>query len=218
MRRRPNTAEVVAVCAGHAALAPWLGEGEHSGIDKRAIDGLAHIGLLGVEGDEQGDTANHGGRDQALYAYAQEDADHWVAALDRDIPAGRFGENLRTVGLAVSTAAIGTRWRLGSDVEVEVTAPRIPCRTFAGFWDVPDLVSRFLSAGRPGAYLRVLAPGTVQAGDAIEVVHEPDHDVTVADAMRIASHDRHDAARLLEIDGTAERVREWAEKQVAANG
>jgi MOSC domain-containing protein YiiM len=218
MRRRPDTGEVVAVCAGVTAPAPWLGDGEHSGIDKRAIDGPAGVGHLGIEGDEQGDTANHGGRDQALYAYAQEDADHWVAALDRDLPPGRFGENLRTVGIDVSTAPIGTRWRLGSDVEVEVTAPRIPCRTFAGFWDVPDLVSRFLSAGRPGAYLRVLAPGTVHAGDPIEIVDVPDHDVTVADAMRIATRDRHLAARLLEIDGTAERVREWAEKQVAATG
>lgn len=218
MLQRRDVPELLAVCGARAAPAPWLGEGEHSGIDKRAIDGPVRVTDLGVEGDEQADTAHHGGRDQALYAYAQEDADHWVEALARDVPAGRFGENLRTIGVAVSTAPIGTRWRLGRDVEVEVTAPRIPCRTFAGFWDVPDLVSRFLSANRPGAYLRVLGSGVVQAGDRIEVVSAPDHGVTVAEAMRIHTRDRHEAGRLLEIDGVAERVREWAAGQVAANG
>ena len=43
--------------------------------------------------------------------------------------------------------------------------PRIPCRTFAGFWDVPDLIKRFTAAGRPGAYLRIFSPGEVAAGD-----------------------------------------------------
>jgi MOSC domain-containing protein YiiM len=188
-----------------------------SAIDKRAIDGPVTVGRLGVEGDVQADTANHGGPDQALYVYAQEDADHWVDGLHRDLPHGCFGENLRTTGVRVSTAAIGTRWRIGGDVEVEVTAPRIPCRTFAGFWDVPDLVSRFLSAGRPGAYLRVLVPGAVRAGDRIEVLHAPEHDLTVADAMRIHTRDRHEAGRLLEVEGGAERLREWARAQVAAN-
>ena len=209
---------LLAACSGRAAAAPWLGEGARTGIDKRPLDGPVHVGELGLVGDEQADTANHGGRDQALYAYAQEDVDHWVEALARELPSGCFGENLRTTGLEVSTARIGERWRIGDDVEVEVTAPRIPCRVFAGFWDVPDLVQRFLSAGRPGAYLRVRATGEVSAGDRIEVVHQPNHDVTSADVLRIHTRDRHQAASLLEVDGLAERVREWARSQAGANG
>jgi MOSC domain-containing protein YiiM len=55
---------------------------------------------------------------------------------------------------------VGERWRVGS-VVAEVTAPRMPCRTFAGFWDVPRLVRRFTAAARPGAYLKVVEEGVL---------------------------------------------------------
>ncbi len=195
-----------------------MGAEARTGIDKRPVDGPVALGPLGAAGDHIADTKHHGGTDQALYVYAQEDADHWIDALGRELPPGVFGENLRTSHLDVSGALIGERWRLGAEVEVQVTAPRIPCRVFAGFWDVPDLVSRFLSAGRPGAYLRVLTPGDVHAGDDVEVVARPDHDLTVADLMRIHTRDRGEARRILALDGVAERVRRWAEEQVEVGG
>lgn len=214
---RRSSPHLLAVCAGGSAPARWLGDGAMSAIDKEPVEGMADVGSLGIASDEQADTAHHGGRDQALYAYAQEDADHWIEALQRDLPPGRFGENLRTAGVEVSGALIGERWRIGSDVEVQVTAPRIPCRTFAGFWDIPDLISRFLSAGRPGAYLRVLSPGAISAGGRVEVIDRPDHDVTPAEVMRILTKDRDEADRLLDIEGLAERAREWAVERVAAD-
>lgn len=209
-RRR---AQVLAVCVGTAGPAPWLGAEARTAIDKRAVAGAVAVTEDGLDGDEQADRAHHGGTDQALYAYAQEDADHWAEAFDRAIAPGSLGENLRTHHLDVTQARIGERWRIGRDVEVAVTAPRIPCRVFAGFWDVPDLVARFLSAGRPGAYLRVLTPGDVRTGDPIEVLERPEHDLTVAEVLRIATRDRDAADRLLEVEGLGERARTWARKQ-----
>jgi MOSC domain-containing protein YiiM len=209
-------ARLLAVCAGAPAAVGEARRATTSAIDKRAIDGPVTVDSLGLAPDVQVDEKHHGGLDQALYVYAQEDADHWASALGREITPGAFGENLRTVGLDVSGARIGERWRVGR-IEVQVTAPRIPCSTFAAFWDVPDLVGRFLSAGRPGAYLRVAIGGIVQAGDRIEVLDVPDHGLTVADALRIHTRDRHEAARLLATgDGLAERARRWAETQVAS--
>jgi MOSC domain-containing protein YiiM len=218
MISRRVRSRLVAVCVGRAAPAPWMGNNATSGIDKREVEGAVRVTRYGVDGDEQADTDHHGGLDQALYAYAAEDADHWVAALGRELPPGSFGENLRMSHLDITAARIGERWRIGSDVEVEVTAPRIPCRVFAGFWDVPDLVARFLSAGRPGAYLRVRTPGEVSAGDRVEVVHRPDHELTVAETLRIMTRDRDEAARLVDLEALAERPRAWARKQVAAAG
>ncbi len=131
--------------------------------------------------------------------------------LGRELPAGTFGENLRTQGLDVSTARVGERWRIGSRVEVQVTGPRVPCQVFAGFLDVPDLVERFVAANRPGAYLRVLTPGSVMAGDPVTVVDRPEHALTVADVLRIRTRDRYEANRLLEVEGLAERARAWAQ-------
>jgi MOSC domain-containing protein YiiM len=111
--------------------------------------------------------------------------------------------------VAVSDALVGTRWQVGGAL-VEVTAPRIPCRTFAGFWDVPDLVKRFLDAGRPGAYLRVLESGRVAAGASVEVVAVPDHDVTVAEVARIVTREQDRYDRLLGLDALGGAARRWA--------
>jgi MOSC domain-containing protein YiiM len=118
--------------------------------------------------------------------------------LGRDVPAGLFGENLRTAGVEVSRAEIGERWRLGEGpgaVVVEVTAPRTPCPTFAKRMDEPRWVKRFTRAGLAGAYLRVVTPGTLGSGDAVHVGHRPGHGVTVADLL---AGDGAAALRLLE--------------------
>ncbi|NEA35796.1 MOSC domain-containing protein [Streptomyces sp. SID13031] len=149
-------------------------------IDKRPQRRRVPVGELGLAGDSVCDTKNHGGLDQAVYAYAEEDARWWTEQLDRDIPSGLFGENLRTEGLDINNALIGEVWRIGAEVEVMVRAPRIPCVTFQHRMQLKGWVRRFHQAGRPGAYFKVLKTGTIGAGDAIEVFSRPDHEVTVA--------------------------------------
>ncbi|MFC0622681.1 MOSC domain-containing protein [Kribbella deserti] len=152
-------------------------------IDKRPQAGRVAVGSLGLAGDSVCDTANHGGPDQALYLYADEDRSWWAGQLEREIPPGLFGENLDTDGLDVSGALIGERWRFGDGpdaVEVEVRAPRIPCITFQDRMGLPGWIKRFHQAGRPGAYLQVLKTGSVATGDAITVLRRPEHEVTIA--------------------------------------
>ena len=213
---RSAAGTVLAVCVGAGRDAAGAGRLGRTAIDKRPAVGPVELTAHGLIGDEQADTQHHGGVDQALYVYGQQDADHWTQALDRDLPPGSFGENLRVDGLDVTGALIGERWRIGRDVEVQVTAPRIPCKVFSNYLDVPDLVARFLSAGRPGAYLRVLTTGHIEAGDRVEVLERPDHEVTVADVLRIHTRDRHEADRLLALDDLAERARDWAQEHTAA--
>jgi MOSC domain-containing protein YiiM len=61
---------------------------------------------------------------------------------------------------------------------------RIPCRVFGAWLREEGWVRRFTDARSPGAYLRVLEPGAVAAGDPVEVEHRPAHDVTVALAFQ----------------------------------
>jgi MOSC domain-containing protein YiiM len=167
-----------------------------SGIDKRPVSGRVAVGPLGLDGDVQVEKRHHGGEGQAVYAYAQEDADWWERELDRGLPAGSFGENLRTSGLDLVGAVLGERWQVGTAL-FEVTAWRIPCATFERFWAVPQLIKRFTAHGATGAYLRVLETGTVAAGDAVEVLHRPDHGLTVGDGFRIVTTEQ---ARLPELE------------------
>jgi MOSC domain-containing protein YiiM len=190
------TGRVTAVCVSGADLLPLPGRRPNrSGIDKRPVEGRVAVHELGLDGDLQVNKKHHGGEGQAVYAYAQEDADFWIAELGRELPAGRFGENLRTTGLDLRNALLGERWQVGTAL-LEVTAWRIPCANFARYWGVPDLVKRFAAHGATGAYLRVLETGDIGAGDAVEVLFRPDHGVTVETGFRI---DMGERSRLPEL-------------------
>jgi MOSC domain-containing protein YiiM len=142
--------------------------------------------VVGLAGDQVVDVRHHGGRDQALYAYSVEDRDWWAAELGRDLAPGSFGQNLDTEGVEVTGAVIGERWQIGTDgVVLEVSSPRIPCKTFQGFIDEPHWIKRFTEHGAPGAYLRVVSEGTVGAGDPLTVLDRPDHGVTIGDVFRV---------------------------------
>ncbi|MGW1229249.1 MOSC domain-containing protein [Streptomyces sp. NPDC001478] len=176
-----------------------------TGIDKRPVDGPVRVqdpgakgeGGSGVAGDAVCDLRHHGGSDQAVYAFAREELDAWERVLGRPLANGAFGENLTTRGLAVSGALIGERWRIGGELVLEVTSGRIPCRTFAGHLGAERWVKRFTQAGAPGAYLRVIAPGSIRAGDPVEIVHRPDHEVTVEMQFRAVTTRRDLLPRIL---------------------
>ena len=185
-----------AVCVSGADLLPLPGRRPaRSGIRKSPVAGRVAVGPLGAEGDVQVNRKYHGGEGQALYAYAQEDADFWIAELGRPLPPGMFGENLRTTGLDLTGALLGERWRIGTTL-LEVTAPRIPCANFARYWNEPQLVRRFTAHGATGAYLRVLETGNIGAGDPVEIVSRPEHGVTTGRAFRILTTQKAKVAEL----------------------
>ncbi|MGY1740024.1 MULTISPECIES: MOSC domain-containing protein [unclassified Blastococcus] len=185
---------------------------QRTGIDKRPATGRVAVHALGLDGDVQVNRRYHGGEGQAVYAYAQEDADWWAAELDRDLPAGRFGENLRTAGLDLTGAVLGERWRVGTAL-LQVTDCRIPCANFERFWGVPRLVRRFTVQGAPGAYLRVLEAGDVGAADLVEVVDRPEHGVTVGTAFRAYTTQKH---RLPELAPALATLPERTRARIAA--
>jgi len=173
---------VTAVCRV-LQLLPDSGAVGVTAIDKRPVDGPVHVRPLGLHGDVQANRKHHGGEDQAVYAYADEDAAFFAEMLDRPVEPGLFGENLRTSGIAVSEAVVGERWRFGSGLVLEVTLPRTPCATFARRMRIDKWVRRFAEANRTGAYLRILHSGAVRAGDTIERFDVPEHGVTVAEVF-----------------------------------
>jgi MOSC domain-containing protein YiiM len=207
-------AQVISVNVGRGRDAEWAGRLRRTAIDKRPVTGPVSVEKLGLAGDEQVDKPDHGGYDQALYAYAREDLDWWVERLGRELRDGMFGENITTGGVDVSGALIGEVWRLGTAV-VQVTSPRIPCVVFAGWMGEPHWVKKFADAGRPGAYLRVLDEGTVSAGDPVEVLSRPGERVTIADAMAAYYGDAEIMRRLLRVAG---RGAKWDEVAVGVLG
>jgi MOSC domain-containing protein YiiM len=175
---------------------------------------VGHPHPNGLAGDNVCTTEHHGGTDQAVYAYAREDLDWWERELGYDLPSGRFGENLTTEGLDCNGALIGERWRIGPAVVLEASGPRIPCGTFQGWLAEAGWIKRFALAGRPGAYFRVIEPGEIQAGDEIEIVHRPDHEITVALTFRALLVEPDLLPRLLTADALNRELKEMARRRV----
>jgi MOSC domain-containing protein YiiM len=192
-----------------------------TGINKQPVSGPVMVtvpgpkgtGAVGLAGDRVYDLASHGGNDQAVYAYAREDLDAWQAELARPLGNGDFGENLTTEGLDVNAALIGERWRIGASVLLEVCCPRIPCGTFQGWLAEEGWIKRFTVAAVPGAYLRVIEPGEVCAGDPVAIEHRPGHDVSVAVTFRAMTTESELLPRLLAADALPQDIKDLARKR-----
>ncbi|MBE1590310.1 MOSC domain-containing protein [Nonomuraea angiospora] len=213
---------LLSVNVGRPRPNPWKGLSA-TGIDKRPVPGPVAVsapgpkgtGEVGLAGDRVYDVQHHGGVHQAVYAYAREDLDTWQAELDRPLSNGVFGENLTTLGLDVNGALIGERWRIGPEVVLEVACARIPCGTFQGWLERDGWIKRFTQAARPGAYLRVIEPGDISAGDPVEIVHRPDHDVTVALVFRAMTLEPELLPRLLVAEALPPEEKEAARRRSA---
>ncbi|HEY5456594.1 MAG TPA: MOSC domain-containing protein [Acidothermaceae bacterium] len=207
-------ATVVAVNVGRGK--PMPGKSGVSSIDKRAVQGRVAARRLGLDGDSQSDTANHGGPEQAVYAYAMEDLDDWARLLDRELRPGQFGENLSTRGLDITGALIGETWRIGSAL-LQVSRPRFPCVVFQNWLGEPHWVKRFTDDGRPGAYLRVLEEGELGEGDEVVIEDRPDHDVTIGLVFRARTADRSLIPRMLDAPQLPEADYQFALRYTEEN-
>jgi MOSC domain-containing protein YiiM len=172
---------------------------------KEPVAGRVALRGVNLAGDDQADRSVHGGPDKAVYAYAAEDTTWWAEQVGAGLGPAAFGENLTTAGVDVSQARIGERWAVGSAL-LEVRQSRMPCFKLGLRMGDPGFVRTFAKAQRPGAYLAIVREGDVGAGDTVEVVHRPDHGVTVALMHRALLHDRD---LLPELLAAPELMPEW---------
>ena len=208
------TPRLLSVNVGGVREVEWQGERVRTGIWKESVgDRPVRVEGVNLAGDDQADRRVHGGADKAVYAYAIEDYAHWRAEEGLATHAGLFGENLTVRGLDLRAAVIGERWRVGS-VLLEVAQPRLPCFKLGIRLGDARFPRRFLAVERLGAYLRIIEPGELRAGDAIVVTQRPAHGVTLA-AMAAALRDPSLAPALLPV---AELPASWRRMMIARAG
>jgi MOSC domain-containing protein YiiM len=185
-----------------------------SAIGKAPVDGPVKVEGVNVAGDDQADRRVHGGPDKAVYSYAWEDTLWWSNELGRELPPGMFGENLTLEGVDVTNAVVGERWTIGS-VELEVCQPRLPCAKLGHRFGDQRMVKRFAIAARPGAYLRIITEGELQAGDEVVITHRPAHGVTVAQVSRAILLDEDELAAAAVAPELPEPLARWMLERAA---
>lgn len=201
--------KVLSVNVGKPREFEYEGRTARSAIWKSPVVGRIAARGVNLDGDDQADRKVHGGPHQAVYAYAVEDLRWWEQEIGRSLAYGELGQNLTTEGIEVNDALIGERWKVGTTV-LEVSQPRIPCWRLGVRMNDKLFPRRFSEALRPGTYLRIVSEGELGAGDEIQVIERPDHDLTVRDVMRIYVRDRHQVGRLIEVSQLSDSWRGWA--------
>jgi MOSC domain-containing protein YiiM len=156
---------------------------EQTGIFKHPVEGSVKIAALGIAEDCIVDQKNHGGVDQAIYVYGMKDYEWWESQIGRKMTPGMFGENLTIGDLECGSFDAGDYLIIG-EVLLQVTAPRIPCGTFAGRMEDSQWVKKFREAERPGLYCRVLRGGTICAGDDVAVAKYSAETISVVQMYR----------------------------------
>ncbi|MXW54667.1 MAG: MOSC domain-containing protein [Gammaproteobacteria bacterium] len=171
-----------------------------TGIYKSSTGKPTRVESLGLVGDVVSDRRHHGGADQAVYVYGDDDYEWWRMRESAVLAPGTFGDNLTIAGLSCRDIFIGDRFRIGNDVVIEATAPRIPCATLAARMQDKQFPARFKRAERPGFYCRVLNTGTVVAGDDVEYIeHEQSPRFSVVDMFRLHYQPNPSVELLLQV-------------------
>lgn len=213
-------ANVIGLYSGRIRAATMGGRQVETAIDKRAVTGPVRVGPLGLDGDQHGDSRHHGGADRALCVYAEERYPYWEKRLGRPLAAPAFGENARVAGRLEEDVALGEVWEVG-EARLQVTESREPCVRPAAHNREPRLTAWMARSGYTGYLLRVLEPGHIEAGQAIEVVERPARALTVMELNRLAFRDRDDVAGLraaLSCEGLLQEWREALEQQLRRAG
>lgn len=160
--------KLISVNLGQERTLERKGRVEQTGIFKFPTREAVKVTKLGLEGDIIVSKKHHGGPDQAVYVYGTADYEWWSKELGKEIAPGTFGENLTISELESAHFNVGDYFHM-EEVTLQVTAPRIPCGTFAARMDDSQWVKRFRHAERPGLYCRVIREGVVKAGDIVSV-------------------------------------------------
>lgn len=175
------------------------GEIWRSAFGKEEVAGPVRVTALGLEGDEQADTAVHGGPQQAVLAYAAAHYPHWreVPGLEAMGPGG-FAENLTIETFDERGVCVGDMFEAGG-VTLQVSQPRGPCASISRWWNEPRMVKLATESVRIGWYHRVLREGALERGDTYRLLERPNPGLSVARVFRLrAGLDRDpDAVRAL---------------------
>lgn len=157
--------KIVSTNIGDRKDVNWKGEVITTGIYKYPVTSPIFLDIEDVIGDTVCDRENHGGVDQAVYAYSLKHYEYWKAIHPNlDWQLGMFGENLTIDDLDESKLHVGDTFKVGETI-LEVTKPRLPCLKLGVRFNDMKMVKQFWKQNLPGLYFKILQTGFVKIGD-----------------------------------------------------
>ena len=154
------------------------------GVPKRPVE-RSWVGVLGLEGDAHRENTVHGGPHRAVCLFGIEVIER-LQSEGHPIEAGSAGENLTTSGIEWSLLPVGTRVRVGEQVELEVSSSTTPCKTQVGNFSDGNFnrIRIELHPSDSRMYARVITEGEVKPGDPITLLPEVNPHAAVEEMLR----------------------------------
>ncbi|QXP72870.1 MOSC domain-containing protein [Tenacibaculum sp. AHE15PA] len=157
--------KIVSTNIGDKKEVNWKGEIITTGIFKYPVTAPIFLDIEDVVGDTVCDRENHGGIDQAVYAYSLKHYEYWKTIHPNlDWQLGMFGENLTIDDLDESKLHVGDIFKVGETI-LEVTKPRLPCLKLGVRFNDMKMVKQFWKQNFPGLYFKIIQTGFVKIGD-----------------------------------------------------
>lgn len=154
-----------------------------SAIFRTPVTEPVYLQQRGLAGDQVADTKHHGSRDQAVCCHPLAHYDFWnsfyqLDSAETQLGPGSVGENWTLTNATEADVAVGDIFQVG-EATVQVSAPRYPCAKQERKLKLPNFLNEVMATQRTGFYLRVLTPGMVQVGDALQLVERQSPQFTI---------------------------------------
>src|SRR5260221_6917734 len=158
-----------------------------SSILRDPVRGPVMVETRGLAGD-RATQPYHGDAEKAVCFHSLAHYQFWNEHYGMSLAPGGVGENLTLDGPDESQVCVGDIFQIGS-AQLQISSPRTPCETQARRVGRADWVALTLRTLRTGMYARVLTPGSLQAGESLLLVAQPNPGLTVRDLGRCYFHE-----------------------------
>ncbi|MCF6223478.1 MAG: MOSC domain-containing protein [Flavobacteriaceae bacterium] len=176
--------QVISVNIGKRKTVVWKNKTYETGIYKLPVEQAIFLGKEGVDNDDVIDRKNHGGIDQAVYAYGENHYNYWKNLYPNlEFNYGMFGENLTISNLFEEKLNIGSIYQLG-EAKLEVSKPRQPCFKLGIRFKNMNIVKQFWSTTKSGVYFKVLQTGFVAKNDVLVLLEKANNTPSIAEVYK----------------------------------
>lgn len=204
--------KLLSVQVGKIQTHDYNGEAWSTAFKKKAVDGAVYINRLNVEGDEQYDKKNHGGKDRAVLMYCAEHYQTWAKELGKELVYGSFAENFTVTELNENNVCIGDTYQIGDTVRLQVSQPRVPCYKIYRSLGIDGITEKATATMRTGWYHRVLQEGYVEAGMSITLLERLHPDWTIFRAHEVMANRKDRLEEALEMAALEELASGWRKR------
>jgi MOSC domain-containing protein YiiM len=172
--------KIVATNIGERKEVVYKNKKVTTGIYKYAVKTPIYLDDEKVQGDAICDLENHGGFNQAVYAYSLKHYDFWKPLYPNlEWSLGMFGENLTIDELDENTIHVGDTFKVGEAI-LEATLQRSPCYKLGIRFNDMKIVKQFWNTTFCGVYFKVLQKGFVKTDDEFVQLKSCKENATIA--------------------------------------